>query len=1452
MSDLNMHKPAEEVKKVISPEKSYSDINAKLMEMAGMGKISATAYMITIFNSQLQLQGEFPPNSIYAALISDRKQYAPFYINKYRVVGLVDSGADMSCMHDTLLQKILPKSKWKFDKPQELISASGDTMKSLGNLDIDIYLSPYSKPIRTTICIIPSIPNTPDFILGMNSLATAKAIIKTSGKDGKPELIFEKPIYTEHTVYHNSPAEQTTCLGFYTLKPYETKPVQFELNQAAPVVRTDIILITSPILKKINILPTRTELEFDKQKDCYIATALVSNLTSEVLKGHVWGHFEIVTNKLNVPIKEDDTYHLKQMLKKHPFGREILCSTLKDDINLPVLTINKVSFNQNRVNETEDEKIIDFDPKNTIMKGEPTYSGEVEINSDLIDPKGIELPTQVFESAADAIDLDSYNEEVRPFIKEIFIDKYPQVVALHAIDAGDLSLTLGLTQIRLRPGEVLPKCKRIFHMSPNDTRHLNDICELLIKFGYLIKTPMEADGTHLYGMASYLVTRAKPGTLGRLVVDYSPINSLIQSPANIIPDINNTLQFLSGKALYTSLDLKQAYLSLKTDEESRVLSTFLTPTGSYRWTSVPTGMANSPAYWADASERMIHYEPVLDKNGKPIYECKNVVKMKKDPLPYVKHYFDDILTTSPLCKTFHETITLHFQILEQLVKRLAFHGSKISMNKSDFAKSKICFLGWYVSNNFVIADPRRIDKVRNFTFPETKKAMRSFLGLINSLRRVIHLKILEDAHALTPLTSSTKPYKPTQEHRDIFVKVKEALVSQPLFNNLVDEAAPKYLWVDASTGSGVIGAVLAQTKRGVPDQKIVPTCLDLDDPAHRIIYDKALPYEPVQVYESLPIELPKPSVIKTIPPDIKPKGKFHEFSENNLHDSFFLSVAAILAVYNCKPIQKTTDLRELAVKELRKGVLALKLRDFTFNNNYTQYRDYLEEFKKGQHNVDENFFLIEALALALYRPIILISTLAKHRSNPILKFNPESTKPPLIMAVHKKDNIIYFVPFFLNKNINFTLSDLYQKMEIIAYSSKTIPENMIHSGILTQELVAILEALKSFNRFISSTPVTLLTDSKCLYYLFNGKVMNTCAKTKRWCVKLYTDHNNVKVKFVKTSENLADFLTREGLPRGDLEKFDLKTVEIIDFFDKLPKDEFTLSEWAQYCHDHPEFLTINRKEDKKSKVDKDKKEAKFVKKLVMSIRQGIDNIKDIVTPLEILKERLSRAEIIRNQKKEFENIYTACLAGENFEFIDEHSDQKHKYKLVSDLLLIYDKFYKILLPPSMTGLLLSFTHLLGHKGLARMMADMESYYFETKYSITKRFIKCCYACFLSHKSSRRSKLGVYPVPTKAMEEVAVDLVENLNKVNGFSHLMITRCALTNFTLIHPLESKSAREVSRLFMNAVLVPFDIKRVHQDNGRCFRAHDWLELMSLFDVKIINTSDEEILVQVPYTGT
>jgi hypothetical protein len=99
------------------------------------------------------------------------------------------------------------------------------------------------------------------------SLARGKVGIKTSGKDNKSELICKYPTYVEHTVYHNSPTEQETCLRFQSLKPYGTKP-------AAAVVRTNIILIASSTLKGVNILPTRVGIDFDYKRYRYIAEAL--------------------------------------------------------------------------------------------------------------------------------------------------------------------------------------------------------------------------------------------------------------------------------------------------------------------------------------------------------------------------------------------------------------------------------------------------------------------------------------------------------------------------------------------------------------------------------------------------------------------------------------------------------------------------------------------------------------------------------------------------------------------------------------------------------------------------------------------------------------------------------------------------------------------------------------------------------------------------------------------------------------------------------------------------------------------------------------------------------------------------------------------------------------------------------------------------------------------------
>ncbi|MFN9684011.1 MAG: reverse transcriptase family protein, partial [Cyanobacteriota bacterium] len=444
-------------------------------------------------------------------------------------------------------------------------------------------------------------------------------------------------------------------------------------------------------------------------------------------------------------------------MEEFPLAREVLELGSIEAEYVPVPVIHKVTATYK-----QDIEVSDLDLADTIMDKEPTYSGPAPLDPAVIEPHGIDLPTVIYRDAKEAIDLSKYDTHLRPYIEHIFIKRFPQAVSLHALDSGNFSLTMGYTQLRLREGETLPRAKRIFHVSPSDSRHLTDICDFLIKYGYIRKAPVSPTGHHLFGVSSYLIPRAKPGCLGRLIVDFSPINPLLESPPNVIPEVTATLQFLQGKAMFTSLDLRYAFLGLKLDEESRPLTTFLTPTSSYQWLSLPVGCASSPAHFGDVCNKILHFEPERDEKGNPIFESPNVVKLRPDPIKYVTNYVDDILVATPLRKTYEETLKCHFEVLEQVTARLAFHGAKLNVLKCEFAKGKILFLGWYITHDYIVADPRRIEKVKDFPFPESKKAIMAFLGLVNSLRRVVNIEVIRHMNILTPLTSSKTAFCPTE------------------------------------------------------------------------------------------------------------------------------------------------------------------------------------------------------------------------------------------------------------------------------------------------------------------------------------------------------------------------------------------------------------------------------------------------------------------------------------------------------------------------------------------------------------------------------------------------------------------------------------------------------------------------------------------------------------------
>jgi hypothetical protein len=155
---------------------------------------------------------------------------------------------------------------------------------------------------------------------------------------------------------------------------------------------------------------------------------------------------------------------------------------------------------------------------------------------------------------------------------------------------------------------------------------------------------------------------------------------------------------------------------------------------------------------------------------------------------------------------------------------------------------------------------------------------------------------------------------------------------------------------------------------------------------------------------------------KTIPPKITPADTLLGYTTDNVQDSLFYSVLSVLALYNCSPPGTILELREKAVKKLKQGILARQLLDFQFNMNYDEFNTFLSDFKNGLIGPDDNMYLIHALALCLYRPIIIISSLIKHKASPVIHFHAEADRPPVVLGLYYRDNHPSILPKIVNLN----------------------------------------------------------------------------------------------------------------------------------------------------------------------------------------------------------------------------------------------------------------------------------------------------------------------------------------------------------------------------------------------------------------------------------------------------
>jgi len=333
-------KPANIIQ-LLSMDLTKNQVN--LMEMASKSNISATAYMLTLgIQSKIKskkLINCYAVETPYGNL--EKKIYMTLYINNLRVIACVDSGSDITIMQEGLYNAIFKHRKLPPSQIKTVKTFSSTHLKILGEMSCLVKFTKEGALSTLTIYFVEHIGDTvPMFLFGNDSLKATLATLAYSGHVDYPipEIKIRNPEPSMAEVFYETPEEIHTAFAVVNLKGYGIESCEFFLHEAAPVVRTQEIILTSDDLKGLHILPSKSSLEFCSRKNCYKATGCVVNLTNKLLEGWVGAKFETIQDMRRIPITKENKFKLKKLIKKFPLKRRIYYSE-DDNITLPLLPL---------------------------------------------------------------------------------------------------------------------------------------------------------------------------------------------------------------------------------------------------------------------------------------------------------------------------------------------------------------------------------------------------------------------------------------------------------------------------------------------------------------------------------------------------------------------------------------------------------------------------------------------------------------------------------------------------------------------------------------------------------------------------------------------------------------------------------------------------------------------------------------------------------------------------------------------------------------------------------------------------------------------------------------------------------------------------------------------------------------------------------------------------------
>ena len=359
--------------------------------------------------------------------------------------------------------------------------------------------------------------------------------------------------------------------------------------------------------------------------------------------------------------------------------------------------------------------------------------------------------------------------------RPVFVPSRQQQAALDAV-LGDFPTVLksepGRTsqaELVINTGDHPPVSSHPYRIAPRYKEEVRAQINQLLELGIL--QPSTSPWS-----SSIVTVKKKDGKI-RICVDYRAVNAITAPDPYQMPLIEELLDLLGSAKFISKVDLNKGFHQIPIVAPDMSKTAFCTPWGKFEFKVMPFGLRNGPAVF----QRLM--DQVLQQDTE-----RAVV------------YIDDIGIFSP-------TWEQHCIDIRTVLTRLKDAGLTANVTKCCWGQTHCEFLGHLVGEGMVSPADLKVQAVKQFTRPVTKKQVRQFLGLTGYYRRFVP-QYASHSFNLTETTRKSAPEKVAWSEaleRD-FVYLKNCICLAPCLTLPVVSD----VFVLQTDASGVgIGAVLA-------------------------------------------------------------------------------------------------------------------------------------------------------------------------------------------------------------------------------------------------------------------------------------------------------------------------------------------------------------------------------------------------------------------------------------------------------------------------------------------------------------------------------------------------------------------------------------------------------------------------------------------------------------------